>query len=142
MASLATIANSYKRKKAQVAKLRRKSENILKEVHSQKRRSLSGLVFLERKKETTARQRDHIIQLLTQSLAQRESLARLKAAAEERLRQEQDAKDQTKQQSEYGGPEEKAVAVERLKLVDNKISELRAEIKERESAETRLVSTI
>ncbi len=142
MASLATIAKSYKTKKAQVTKLRRKGQNKLKEVLSQKRRSSSGLASLERKKEATARQRYHVIQLLTQSLAQRESLARLKTAAEERLRQEQDAKDQTKQQSEYGGPEEKTASVERLKLIDDKISELRAQIRERESAEARLVSTI
>ena len=142
MTSLAAIAKSYKTKKAVVTKLRRKGQNKLKEVLSQKRRSSSGLASLERKKEATARQRDHVIQLLTQSLAQRESLARLKTAAEERLRQEQDAKDQTKQQSEYGGPEEKAASVERLKLIDDKISELRAQIRERESAEARLVSTI
>jgi len=142
MTSLAAIAKSYKTKKAEVTKLRRKGQNKLKEVLSQKRRSSSGLASLERKKEATARQRDHVIQLLTQSLAQRESLARLKTAAEERLRQEQDAKDQTKQQSEYGGPEEKAASVERLKLIDDKISELRAQIRERELAEARLVSTI
>jgi len=142
MTSLAAIAKSYKTKKAEVTKLRRKGQNKLKEVLSQKRRSSSGLASLERKKEATARQRDHVIQLLTQSLAQRESLARLKTAAEERLRQEQDAKDQTKQQSEYGGPEEKAASVERLKLIDYKISELRAQIRERELAEARLVSTI
>ena len=142
MTSLVAIAKSYKTKKAEVTKLRRKGQNKLKEVLSQKRRSSSGLASLERKKEATARQRDHVIQLLTQSLAQRESLARLKAAAEERLRQEQDAKDQTKQQSEYGGPEEKAASVERLKLIDDKISELRAQIRERELAEARLVSTI
>lgn len=142
MTSLEAIAKSYKTKKAEVTKLRRKGQNKLKEVLSQKRRSSSGLASLERKKEATARQRDHVIQLLTQSLAQRESLARLKTAAEERLRQEQDAKDQTKQQSEYGGPEEKAASVERLKLIDDKISELRAQIRERELAEARLVSTI
>ena len=142
MTSLVAIAKSYKTKKAEVTKLRRKGQNKLKEVLSQKRRSSSGLASLERKKEATARQRDHVIQLLTQSLAQRESLSRLKAAAEERLRQEQDAKDQSKQQSEYGGPEEKAASVERLKLIDDKISELRAQIRERELAEARLVSTI
>src|SRR5712664_2500957 len=124
MASLGAIAKSYKTKKAEVTKLRRKGQNKLKEVLSQKRRSSSGLASLERKKEATARQRDHVIQLLTQSLAQRESLSRLKAAAEERLRQEQDAK------------------VEKKKIIDDKISELRAQIRERESAEARLVSTI
>src|SRR2546426_9498754 len=142
MASLVAVANSYRMRRAQVTKLRRKDQNKLKEVLSQKRRLSSGLASLERKREATSRYRDHIIQLLNQALAQRDSLGRLRTAAEERLRQEQDAKDQLKQQSDYGGPDEKAVAVERLKLIDDKISELRAEIKEREAAEARLVNTI
>ena len=142
MASLVAVANSYRMKRAQVTKLRRKDQNKLKEVLSQKRRLSSGLASLERKREATSRYRDHIIQLLNQTLAQRDSLGRLETAAEERLRQEQDAKDQLKQQSDYGGPDEKAAAVERLKLIDDKISELRAEIKEREAAEARLVNTI
>ena len=142
MASLVAVANSYRMKRAQVTKLRRKDQSKLKEILSQKRRSSSGLASLERKREATSRHRDHITQLLNQALAQRDSLGRLKTAAEERLRQEQDAKDQLKQQSDYGGPDEKAAAVERLKLIDDEISELRAEIKEREAAETRLVNTI
>src|SRR5207245_2900501 len=131
MASLVAVANSYRMKRAQVTKLRRKDQNKLKEVLSQKRRLSSGLASLERKREATSRHRDHIIQLLNQTLAQRDSLGRLETAAEERLRQEQNAKDQLKQQSDYGGPDEKAAAVERLKLIDDKISELRAEIKEK-----------
>ena len=142
MASLVAVAKSYRMKRAQVTKLRRKDQHKLKEILSQKRRLSSGLASLERKREATSRYRDHIMQLLNQALAQRDSLGRLKTAAEERLRQEQDAKDQLKQQSDYGGPDEKATAVERLKLIDDKISELRAEIKEREAAEARLVNTI
>jgi hypothetical protein len=142
MASLAAQAKSYGIKKAAATKLRKKGENKLKEVLSQKRRSSSGLVSLERKKEATIRQKDHIMQLLNQVLAQKESLERLKTAAEERIRQEQDTRDQVKQQSEYGGPDEKAAASERLKIIDEKIRELRAEIKEREAAEARLVNTM
>ncbi|TLX96329.1 MAG: hypothetical protein E6K91_00680 [Thaumarchaeota archaeon] len=142
MTSLPAQAKSYGIKKAEATKLRRKGENKLKVVLSQKRRSSSGLASLERKKEATIRQRDHIMQLLNQALAQKESLERLKTMAEERIRQEQDARDQVKQQSEYGGPDEKAAAAERLKFIDEKIRELRAEIKEREAAEARLVNTI
>src|SRR5712692_8254373 len=142
MASLAAQAKSYGINKAEATKLRKKGENKLKEILSKKRRSSSGLASLERKKETTIRQRDHIAQLLNQVLAQKDSLERLKTAAEERIRQEQDTRDQVKQQTEYGGPDEKAAAAERLKFIDEKIRELRAEIKEREAAEARLVNTI
>lgn len=142
MASLETLTKSYKAKKIEVAKLRRKNENNLKEVLSTKRRSSSGLASLARRNESLGRQIEHVAQLLNQHLAQKESISRLKIAAEERLRQEQDAQDNAKQQSEYGGPEEKAAAQERLKFIDEKIIELHAQLKEREAIETRLAKQI
>lgn len=142
MASLEILTKSYKAKKIEVAKLRRKSENNLKEVLSTKRRSSSGLASLARRNESLGRQIEHVAQLLNQHLAQKESISRLKIAAEERLRQEQDAQDNAKQQSEYGGPEEKATAQERLKFIDEKIIELHAQLKEREAIETRLAKQI
>ncbi|MDE1826666.1 MAG: hypothetical protein KGH83_03650 [Thaumarchaeota archaeon] len=142
MASLEILTKSYKAKKIEVAKLRRKSENNLKAVLSTKRRSSSGLASLARRNESLGRQIEHVAQLLNQHLAQKESISRLKIAAEERLRQEQDAQDNAKQQSEYGGPEEKAAAQERLKFIDEKIIELHAQLKEREAIETRLAKQI
>ena len=142
MASLETLTKSYKMKKMEVAKLRRKSENNLKEVLSTKRRSSSGLASLARRNESLSRQIGHVAQLLNQHLAQKESISRLKIAAEERLKHEQDAQDSAKQQSEYGGPEEKASAQERLKFIGEKIIELHAQLKEREAAEDRLAKQI
>jgi hypothetical protein len=142
MASLETLTKSYKVKKNEVAKLRRKTENNLKEALSKKRRSSSGLASLARRNESLGRQIGHVAQLLNQYMAQKESISRLKIAAEERLRHEQDAQDSVKQQSEYGGPEEKASAQERLKFINEKIIELHAQLKEREAAETRLVKQI
>ncbi|HXX05993.1 MAG TPA: hypothetical protein VEJ68_04140, partial [Candidatus Bathyarchaeia archaeon] len=142
MASLAVIAKSYRAKRDAVSKLRREREKKLKEALSQMRRSNSGLLSLERKKEDIVRQRDHAAQSLNQYLAQKDSIERLKIAAEERLRHEQDARDEAKQQSEYGGDEEKAAGFQRLKIIDEKIEELRAEIREREGAEARIFSQI
>jgi len=142
MASLETLTKSYKMKKMEVAKLRRKSENNLKEVLSTKRRSSSGLASLARRNESLSRQIGHVAQLLNQHLAQKESISRLKIAAEERLKHEQDAQDSAKQQSEYGGPEEKESAQERLKFIGEKIIELHAQLKEREAAEDRLAKQI
>jgi len=142
MASLETLTKSYKMKKMEVAKLRRKSENNLKEVLSTKRRSSSGLASLARRNESLSRQIGHVAQLLNQHLAQKESISRLKIAAEERLKHEQDAQDSAKQQSEYGGPEEKASAQERLKFIGEKIIELHAQLKEREAVEDRLAKQI
>ena len=142
MASLAAIAKSYRAKRDGVSKLRRQREKKLKEALSEMRRSNSGLVSLERKKEDIVRQRDHAAQSLNQYLAQKDSIERLKVAAEERLRHEQDARDEAKQQSEYGGDEEKVSASQRLKIIDEKIAELRAEIREREGAEARILGQI
>ncbi len=142
MASLEALSKSYGMKKAEVSKLRKQVENKLKEAVSKKRRSSSGLVALEKKKEDLTRAKDHTIQVLNQHLSQKASIERLKIAAEERLKHEQDAKDEAKQQSEYGAPEEKASAVQRLKYIDEKIAELHAELKERESNQTRLEKEI
>ncbi|MDE1829246.1 MAG: hypothetical protein KGI25_02875 [Thaumarchaeota archaeon] len=142
MASLEALTKSYRAKKAEVAKLRRKSENNLKKTLSLKRRSSSGLISLERKKETLERQLTHIVQLLNQYNAQKESIARLKIAAEERLKHEMDAQDSLKQQIDYGAPEEKTSLQERLRFIDEKISELRVGMKEREAAEARLEKQI
>ncbi len=141
MASLETLVKSYGVKKMAVSKLRKQVENKLKEAVSTKRRSSSGLVALEKKKEDLTRARDHASQLLNQHLSQKASIERLKIAAEERLRHEQDAKDQVTQQSEYGS-EDKNSVVERLKYIDEKIAELHSELKERESGHTRLDKAI
>ncbi|TRZ79661.1 MAG: ATPase V, partial [Nitrosopumilales archaeon] len=142
MASLEALSKSYSLKKAEVSKLRKQVENKLKESISKKRRSSSGLVALDKKKEDLTRAKDHVIQLLNQHLSQKASIERLKIAAEERLKHEENTKDEAKQQSEFGAPEEKTNAVQRLKYVDEKIAELHAELKERESNQIRLEKEI
>jgi len=142
MTSLSDLVKSYKNKKIEATKRRRQAENKLKSVISLKRRSSSGLASLERRKENTTGKKGDIAQLLNQYLAQRDSIQRLKISAEERLRQEQEAKDQSQQQSEYAEPEEKARALERLKIADDKIAELESEIKQRNHGEERLVKII
>ena len=142
MTSLSDLVKSYKNKKIEATKRRRQAENKLKSVISLKRRSSSGLSSLERRKENTTGKKGDIAQLLNQYLAQRDSIQRLKISAEERLRQEQEARDQSQQQSEYAEPEEKARALERLKIADDKIAELESEIKQRNHSEERLVKII
>ena len=142
MASLAALVNSYRKRKIEASKLRKIGENKLKEALSKKRRSSSGLAAIERKKEDLIRQRSHLLQVLNQHLAQKDSIDRLRIAAEERLKLEQDNLDQLKQQSEYGGHEEKTAAIDRLKYVEEKIAELQSEIKSRDGTQTRLAKEI
>jgi len=142
MTSLSDLVKSYKNKKIEATKRKRQAENKLKSVISLKRRSSSGLASLERRKEDTTSKKGDIAQILNQYLAQRDSIQRLKISAEERLRQEQEARDQSQQQSEYAEPEERARALERLKIANDKISELESEIKQRNHGEERLVKII
>lgn len=142
MASLEALLKSYSMRKAAVSKARKQIESKLKEAVSKKRRSSSGLAALEKKKEDLTRARDHVSQILNQHLSQKASIERLKIAAEERLKQEQDARDQAAQQSEYGSSTDKGVLAERLHYIDEKIAELHSELKERESAYSRLGKAI
>jgi len=142
MTSLSDLVKSFKNKKIEATKRRRQAENKLKSVISLKRRSSSGLASLERRKENTTSKKGDIAQILNQYLAQRDSIQRLKISAEERLRQEQEARDQSQQQSEYAEPGERTNAAERLKIANDKIAELESEIKQRNHGEERLVKII
>ncbi|MEX0764176.1 MAG: ATPase V, partial [Nitrosopumilaceae archaeon] len=101
MTSLSRLAQSYKNKKIQATKLRRQTENKLKTAVSLKRSSSSGLSSLERRKDTMNAKKDGVSQLLTQYLAQRASIQRLKTAAEERIMQEKEARERAQQESEF-----------------------------------------
>ncbi|SRR5579875_609187 len=138
MASLEALTKSYRERKAEVSKMRKKSENSLRETLSLKRRSSSGLASLQRRKEVLEREASHVAQLLNQYRSQKESIARLKTDAEERLKHDLDVQDSTKQQIDFGPVEEKASAQERMRSIEEKISEIRASMKEREAAEGRL----
>ncbi|MGQ0637791.1 MAG: hypothetical protein ACT4N1_00295 [Nitrososphaerota archaeon] len=143
MTSLSRLARSYKNKKIQATKLRRQTEKKLKTALSLKRRSSSGLSSLERRKEAMIAKKDEISQLLSQYLAQRASIQRLKTAAEERIMQEKEAKERAQQESEFvESPDDKARAFERVKTIDQKIAELNSEIRQRNAAEERLVKLI
>ena len=143
MASLSRLARSYKNKKIQATKLRRQTENKLKTAVSLKRRSSSGLSSLERRKDTMNAKKGGVSQLLTQYLAQRASIQRLKTAAEERIMQEKEARERAQQESEFAeSPDDKARALERLKMIDQKIADLNSEIRQRNAAEEKIVKLI
>ncbi|MEK6971547.1 MAG: ATPase V, partial [Thermoproteota archaeon] len=69
---------------------------------------------------------------LNQRTAQQESIMRLVAAAQERLKQEKDLKEQTEQELEFASSkEEKQQIHERLQTIVDRINELTAEIRQR-----------
>ncbi len=143
MTSLSRLARSYQNKKIQATKLRRQTEKKLKTALSLKRSSSSGLSSLERRKDTMHAKKDEVSQLLSQYLAQRASIQRLKTVAEERIIQEREARERAQQESEFAElPDDKARALERIKMIDQKIADLNAEIRQRNAAEERLVKLI
>src|SRR5574342_934231 len=143
MASLSNLLKSYKSKKMEATKSRRQSENRLHSALSLKRKSSSGLSSLEKKKDTALTKKEEISQTLTQYTAQRDSVQRLKATAEDRLKHEQAEKERLEQEMEFSdSPEEKARIFERIKSIDKKVSELNSEIKQRNDAEARLAKEI
>ena len=64
------------------------------------------MASLQRRIESSREQLVDVSSVLTQRLAQQESLQRLIVAAEERLNQEKEAKEQTQQELEYATSEE------------------------------------
>ena len=116
MASLSKLVKSHQNKKMEATKNRRKSENKLHSTLSLKRRSSSGLSSLEKKKEAALTKKEDISQLLTQYTAQRDSVQRLKTAAEDRLKHEEEEKERITQEMEFSGSaEDKARISERIK---------------------------
>ncbi|MGI0064581.1 MAG: hypothetical protein ACREAL_06890 [Nitrosopumilaceae archaeon] len=132
MLSLIRKAIQLQDKKREAAKLRRKGELEFKKAKSLTNRSISGLVSLQRKIDSSKEELEDVSGVLTQRLAQQESIQRLVAAAEEHLRREKEAKDQTEQELEFAeSKEEKSQANARLQIISDRINELIEEINQR-----------
>jgi len=126
-----------------VSKLKRRGERELKKVQSQYRRSTSGLKSVERRIETAKEHLTDVSGVLTQKLAQQESIQRLVAAAEERLNREKEAKEQVEQEIDFAeSDEEKQNSEFRLRSISNRILELVTEIKERNKTRKKLTDYI
>ena len=135
MVSLSNLLKSYKSKKMEAMKRRRQTENKLHLALSSRRKSSSGLSSLEKKKDTALTKKEEISQILNQYTSQRDSVQRLKAAAEDRLKHEEEEKERIAQEMEFSNsPEDKTRIFEKIKSIDQKVAELRSEIKQRNAA--------
>jgi hypothetical protein len=143
VASLAKLVDKLKQQKLEAAKIRRKSEKMLKEAKSLNRRSSSGLHTIEKKIEDTREKMGEINVEFNQILARKESLERLIKAAEDRLKVETEAKEQAQIDLENADSDEsKVAAAERLMQITEKIQELKSEIKQRQAAAQKIVGEI
>ncbi len=98
--SLVREAKKLQAKRQEVGKLKRKSAREFQIEQSLLRKSSSGLASVERKIESAKEQLSDVSDVLTQRLAQQESIQRLVAVAEERLQREKDSKEQAQQEIE------------------------------------------
>lgn len=143
MVSLSNLVKSYKNKKIEASKSRRQSENKLHSTLSLKRKSSSGLSSLEKKKDAAFSKKEEISLLLNQYTAQRDSIQRLKTAAESRLKLAEEEKERIAQEMEFSSsPDEKEHISEKTKSIDQKIADLHSEIKQRNAIEERLAKQI
>ncbi len=143
MASLSSLSDKLKQKKLEASKIRRRSEKMLKEAKSLNRRSSSGLHTLERKLEDTREKMGDIDVGFNQVLARKESLERLIKTAHDRLKAETDAKEQAEIELDNADSDEsRQMAQERITQANEKIQELKFEIKQRESAAQKIVDVI
>ena len=85
MGTLVRLAEKLEEKKSQAGKLKRKTERELKKSKFLQRVSVSGLSSIERKIDWGRENLSDVSGILTQKLAQQESVQRLLLAAEERL---------------------------------------------------------
>lgn len=143
LASLDKLAKQLKQQKLEASKLRRRSENQLKQVVSVARKSSSGLNSLSKRLEGSKEKLGEINAEFNQILARRESLERLVKTAHERLTREMEAKDQAEiDVANAESDEAKQSASDRVTQIAEKIAELESEIKQRESAAQKLVDVI
>ena len=132
MTSLARLATKLQKKKIEAAKLRKQSEKKFKQVKKLSRKTTFGLSSLQKRLEDTHEKLDDVSFHLNQRTAQQESIMRLVAGAQERLKYEKDLKEQTAQELEFASSkEEKQQIQERLQTIVDRINELTAEIRQR-----------
>jgi hypothetical protein len=143
LTSLTRLATKLQKKKIEAAKLRKQSEKKFKQVKKLSRKTTSGLSSLQKRLENTHEKLDDVSFHLNQRTAQQESIMRLVAAAQERLKQEKDLKEQTTQELEFANSkEEKQQIQERLQTIVDRINELTAEIRQRNAMARKTIDAI
>ena len=143
MASLIQKATQLQLKKREASKLRRKGELEFKKAKTLANRSISGLISLQKKIESSKEELEDVSGVLTQRLAQQESIQRLVVSAEDRLKREKEAKEQAEQELEFAESEEdKSQAKSRLQIIDDRINELVEEIHQRSKTFKKIAQSI
>ena len=136
MASLRGKLKQLTTQKSEISKIRRKGENEYKKVKSLSRKYSSSLKSTQKRIDTFKQNADDINEMLSQKIAQMESIQRLKSAAEERLGLEMQNKEQVENDIDFvDNPGEKESLEYRLNSIISTIDDIKNEIKQRSSME-------
>ena len=87
------MASNLQKKKEEISKLRRKTQRELEKAKSLSRSSISGVTSLKKRVETTQSHLSEVSSDLHRRVSQQESIMRLTAAAQERLKREMELKE-------------------------------------------------
>ena len=133
MKSMSKRVAQLQQTKARNVKQKRHATQSLKSVKSLHRKSASSINSIQRRVSKFRSELDEISSTLQHSLAQKESIQRLKINAEERLKQEKELKKQVEQELSSAANDAKEQLEFTLVTITNQINEIRNEIRQRNS---------
>ena len=143
MASLKGKLKQLTTQKSKISKIRRKGENEYKKVKSLSRKYSSSLKSTQKRIDTFKQNADDINEMLSQKIAQIESIQRLKSAAEARLGLEMQNKEQVENEIDFAdNPGEKESLEYRLNSIISSIDDIKNEIKQRSSMEKKFAQAV
>ena len=133
MKSMSKRVTQLLQTKARTLKIRNKTTRSLKSAKSLHRKSASSINSIQRRVSKFRSELDEISSTLQHSLAQKESIQRLKIDAEERLKQEKELKKQIERELSSATKDAKVQSEFTLVTIINRINEIRNEIRQRNS---------
>ena len=126
MVSLKGKLKQLTTQKSEISKIRRKGENEYKKVKSLSRKYSSSLKSTQKRIDTFKQNADDINEMLSQKIAQIESIQRLKSAAEARLGLEIQNKEQVENEIDFAdNPGEKESLEYRLNSIISSIDDIK-----------------
>ncbi len=129
-------------KKTRSSKIRNKAVRSLKTARKLHRKSTSAINSIQRRVSKIHAELDDVSSALQHSLAQKESIQRLKINAEERLKQEKERKKQIEREISSATSNVRDQLEFTLDTISNQINEIRSEIRQRNSTARKVEKVI
>ena len=129
-------------KKTRSSKIRNKAIRSLKTARKLHRKSASAINSIQRRVSKIHAELDDVSGTLQHSLAQKESIQRLKINAEERLKQEKERKKQIEREISSATSNVRDQLEFTLDTISNQINEIRSEIRQRNSTAKKIEKII